>query len=76
LDEDGDPVLRAFPEEESMYDGIPDEIADPLLHWRRAIPFTGAGVTTLTADPDMILPDGLALPLSITPIAGSYQEGI
>ncbi|GAB4550702.1 MAG: hypothetical protein Tsb0013_12560 [Phycisphaerales bacterium] len=76
LDENGDPVLRGYAEQEWMYDGVPDEIADPALHWRRAIPYSGVGVTKLIADPDMILPDGLALPLSVTPVAGSYKEGI
>ncbi len=78
FDNDGDPVLLAGfdgTHEEAWYDGVPDDVADPALHVRRAIPYNGVGVTRLEADPDMILPDGLALPLSVVPVPGSYKEG-
>lgn len=76
IDDNGDPVLKVQPDSESYYDGVPDDLADPLLHHRRVIPFVGVGATRIVADPEMILPDGLALPLSLTPVAGSYKEGI
>ena len=68
------PVLIHGGEPFTLADATP--IADPALHHRRAIPYVGVGVTKLIADPEMILPDGLALPLSITAVAGSYKEGI
>ncbi|MCA9288304.1 MAG: hypothetical protein KDA05_06960, partial [Phycisphaerales bacterium] len=40
-----------------------------------AIPFHGYGRIHLRFDPDMALPDGLPLPMSVRPLAGTYQEG-
>jgi len=40
-----------------------------------AIPFNGFGKIRLRHDPSMRLPDGLMVPLSMPPVAGTYQEG-
>lgn len=62
---------------EAWYDGVPDTDAQiaPNTYVRRAIPFNGFGKVQLNWDPDITLPDGLASPLSISPIAGTYEEG-
>jgi len=39
------------------------------------IPFNGYGRIQLRFDPNIVLPDGLPLPMSIVPIFGTYQEG-
>ncbi len=39
------------------------------------VPWNGYGHVELSYDPDMTLPDGLMLPLNISPMAGSYTEG-
>lgn len=39
------------------------------------VPFNGYGRIHLRFDPNIVLPDGLPLPMSIVPLAGSYQEG-
>ena len=39
------------------------------------IPFEGYGRVVIHPDPDLVLPDGLMLPISAPPIAGSYREG-
>jgi hypothetical protein len=63
--------------QEAWYDGVPDEDSDisPGTYVRRAIPFNGYGRVELNYDPDTILPDGLASPISIAPIKGTYEEG-
>jgi hypothetical protein len=60
--------------DELWYDGVPDEDAVPGTHVRRAVEFNGFGITRVEADPNAVLPDGLELPLRITPVAGSYRE--
>ncbi|MEM9373041.1 MAG: hypothetical protein AAGA55_05300, partial [Planctomycetota bacterium] len=40
-----------------------------------AVPFNGFGKIILRHDPDMRLPDGLMVPLSMPPVTGTYQEG-
>ncbi len=39
------------------------------------VPFNGYGKIRIKHDPDMRLPSGLMLPLSMPPVSGSYQEG-
>lgn len=62
---------------EAWYDGITDDDANiaPNTYVRRAVPFNGFGKVQLNWDPDITLPDGLASPLSINPIASTYEEG-
>lgn len=40
-----------------------------------AVPFYGLGRVQLRFDPDMVLPDGIMLPLQVRPSAGTYREG-
>ena len=63
--------------DDAWYDGVPDTDVDidPGVYVRRAIPFEGYGRVQLRYDPDLILPDGLATPLSATPVPRSYVEG-
>lgn len=62
---------------DEYFDGIPDDdgAIDPGVFARRAVPFNGFGRITLRANPDLILPDGLSIPLSIAPIRSTYAEG-
>ncbi len=71
------PIATAGPSQDWWYDGVPDEDADisPGTYVRRAISFEGRGQIQLNHDPDIILPDGLAMPVSIRPIRSSYIEG-
>lgn len=39
------------------------------------IPFNGFGKIRIRHDPNMRLPDGLMLPLTMPPVSGSYKEG-
>lgn len=39
------------------------------------VPFNGYGKIRIRHDPDMRLPSGLMLPLSMPPVSGTYQEG-
>lgn len=39
------------------------------------IPFEGYGSVIIRHDPDLILPDGILLPLSAPAVSGSYREG-
>tara|TARA_R110002095_G_scaffold110626_1_gene96764 strand:- start:507 stop:1388 length:882 start_codon:yes stop_codon:yes gene_type:complete len=39
------------------------------------VPFNGYGKIRIRHDPNMRLPSGLMLPLSMPPVSGSYQEG-
>lgn len=63
------------PEQESWYDGVPDSDAVAGTHIRRAIPFNGFGRITLNLDRTLVLPDGLASPISIIPERSTYLEG-
>lgn len=63
------------PVEEAWFDGIPDEDAVPGTHVRRAIPFNGFGRITLNLDKTLVLPDGLATPIAISPLLSTYLEG-
>lgn len=40
-----------------------------------AVPFHGYGRINLNLDPDMILPNGITLPLKMDPVPGTYREG-
>ena len=62
---------------DDWYDGVADTYADidPGNFVRRAIMFEGYGKVQLRYDPDLILPDGLATPLSSTRVPRSYTEG-
>ncbi len=40
-----------------------------------AVPFHGYGGITLRFDPDMVLPDGVLLPVRVDPRPGTYREG-
>jgi len=63
--------------DDDWYDGVADTYADidPGNFVRRAIMFEGYGRVQLRYDPNLILPDGLATPLSSTSIPRSYTEG-
>ncbi len=65
----------ASPIQESWFDGIPDSDAVAGTHLRRPIPFNGFGKIVLQRDEDLVLPDGLASPLSIVPLRSTYKEG-
>ncbi|MBX3363076.1 MAG: hypothetical protein KF705_16765 [Phycisphaeraceae bacterium] len=39
------------------------------------VPFHGLGRVTLRFNPDMMLPDGIMLPLQVRPSVGTYREG-
>lgn len=56
----------------------PDETptADQIAAGATAVPFYGYGRVSLRFNPDMIMPDGIMLPLSTRPIVGSYREGV
>ena len=41
-----------------------------------AVPFNGYGRIRIAFNPDMVMPDGLMLPLSALPVRGSYTEGM
>jgi hypothetical protein len=59
-------------------DGLVDVIATPGASAPPggvAIPFYGYGRVTLRFNPDLPMPDGIRLPLSLIPIQGSYAEG-
>jgi len=62
---------------ESWYDGIVEEDTeiDPGTYVRRAVPFNGYGKVQLKYNPELVLPDGLAVPISVTVVRGSYTEG-
>ncbi|MBL0926865.1 MAG: hypothetical protein IBJ11_04330 [Phycisphaerales bacterium] len=62
--------------EDWWFDGVPDNDASisPGTYVRRAIRWNGTGTTRLLANPTAVLPDGLALPLRILPVEGSYRE--
>lgn len=57
-------------------DGLADVAHDqPQPNGATAVPFYGFGRITLRFDPKMTLPDGIMLPMSMTPISGTYREG-
>lgn len=71
---------------EWWYDGAPDpDVPDTVI--RRIVPWHGTegtpdygpmpttGPTRLVPNPDLILPDGLPMPINIVPIENSYTEG-
>ena len=63
------PVLSTW------FDGIPDTDADPVANIRQAIPFNGFGKITFDLDENLVLPDGLAAPITIQPLPDTYLEG-
>ncbi|MEZ6211150.1 MAG: hypothetical protein R3B46_07905 [Phycisphaerales bacterium] len=71
------PIASAGPTQDWWFDGVPDEDSEisPGTYVRRAISFEGLGEIQLNYDPDIILPDGLAMRLAINPIRSSYIEG-
>ncbi len=38
------------------------------------MPFNGYGSIQLRFDPNMVMPDGIEIPLTIDPLMASYQE--
>lgn len=40
-----------------------------------AVPFYGYGKINLNLDPNMVLPNGITLPLKLEPVVGTYREG-
>ncbi len=62
------------------YDTTGDGLADaphdqPQPPGSVPVPFNGYGKIIIRHDPNMRLPSGLMLPLSMPPVAGTYQEG-
>jgi hypothetical protein len=62
------------------YDTTGDGLADvsytePQPAGSTPVPFNGFGKIRLRHDPNMRLPSGLMLPLSMPPVRGTYQEG-
>lgn len=49
--------------------------ADQIAAGAAAVPFHGYGRIDLRFNPDMVMPDGLMLPLSTKPLRGTYREG-
>lgn len=57
-------------------DGLADVPYDePQPAGSTPVPFNGFGKIRIRHNPDMRLPSGLMLPLSMPPVTGSYQEG-
>lgn len=57
-------------------DGIIDSGADqPQPPNSVAVPFYGYGRITLNWNPNLPMPDGIMLPLSVVPLASTYREG-
>ncbi|MEM8757772.1 MAG: hypothetical protein AAGF47_08315 [Planctomycetota bacterium] len=62
-------------------DGIADlgpnstPTADQLAAGAIPVPFWGYGRIEIRFDPDMVLPDGLMLPMTARPLMGTYEEG-
>ena len=50
--------------------------ADQIAAGATAVPFHGFGRIELRFNPDMIMPDGLMLPLSSRKLVGTYREGV
>jgi hypothetical protein len=58
-------------------DGIADVAYDrPQPAGSTPVPFYGYGRIFLNWNPDLPMPDGIMLPLSTVPVAGSYKEGL
>lgn len=79
-DEDGNLIAIADwdnVQRDSYYDGIPDADAEisPNTYVRRAVAFNGYGQVSVKWDPDLVLPDGLASPLSARLVKNTYKEG-
>ncbi|MBL8746979.1 MAG: hypothetical protein JNK58_11570, partial [Phycisphaerae bacterium] len=68
-------AVGTSPVQESWFDGVPDTDAVAGTHIRRAIRFNGFGRITLNLDRTLVLPDGLATPISIVPVRSTYLEG-
>jgi len=62
------------PVQEAWYDGVPDT-NPPAGSLKRAIAFNGYGKVRLRLDPNLVLPDGLAAPMTIAPLRHTYLEG-
>lgn len=61
---------------DGLIDFGPNDNPDPLTYpGRREIPFYGLGRITVKYNPDLPMPDGIFLPLDITPVAKGYGEG-
>ena len=59
-------------------DGLVDVVATPGTSAPPngvTIPFYGYGHINLRFNPDLPMPDGIRLPLSVVPVAGGYREG-
>lgn len=57
-------------------DGLADVSPfDPQPPGSTMVPFNGYGRINLRFDPNLVLPDGLPLPLSVVNVTGSYREG-
>ncbi|HLO39551.1 MAG TPA: hypothetical protein VK176_00900 [Phycisphaerales bacterium] len=57
-------------------DGMADVNGDrPQPPGSTAIPFHGYGKINIRFDPDMVLPDGVKLPLKYVPLSNTYREG-
>ena len=50
--------------------------ADQIAAGATAVPFHGYGRISLRFNPDMVMPDGLMLPLSSKKLVGTYREGV
>lgn len=74
----GDPIVGWDLDGDGLSDTEPDYTpSQPEIDaGATSVPFNGYGRIRIAFDPDLILPDGLLLPLSIDPVRGSYQEGV
>ncbi|MDX9911092.1 MAG: hypothetical protein RBS39_04600 [Phycisphaerales bacterium] len=68
----GDRIVGWDTDGDGLADVSPFEAQPP---GSTAVPFYGYGKVTLRFDPNMILPDGVMLPMSIGAVSGSYREG-
>ncbi len=57
-------------------DGLPDTAPnDPQPAGSTPVPFYGYGRISVRWNPDLPMPNGIMLPISIVPVTGSYREG-
>ena len=63
----GDGTLISY-----AFEATPDT---PIAAGAIPVPFWGYGRIDIRFDPEMVLPDGLMLPLTVREVVGSYQEG-
>ena len=57
-------------------DGLPDTApSDPQPNGAVAVPFYGYGRISVRWNPDLPMPNGIMLPISVVPVSGSYHEG-